>query len=90
MNTSTLFRLLGLSVGLFCLFWPAPIFLLPKENAEAYAEWLFSMEKSDDPSRFAALPFVYILSLPIGVGITLGVIVEMIGSYFRKTQGDNK
>jgi hypothetical protein len=84
MNVYKLFRLVGLAIGLFCLLWPAPFFLLPKENAEAYAEWLFSMEKSDDPSRFAALPFVYILSFPIGIGITLSMIVEIISSYLRK------
>jgi hypothetical protein len=42
------------------------------------------MSGSNDPSRFAALPFVYMLSFPVGVIITLGIIVEMIGSYLRK------
>ena len=86
MNAYQLFRLLGLAVGLYCLLWPAPIFLLSKEMGEAYADWLFGMSGSNDPSRFAALPFVYMLSFPVGVIITLGIIVEMISSYFRKTR----
>jgi hypothetical protein len=79
-----LIRLVALMAGLYCLLWPAPMFLLPKEMGEAYADWLFDMSESNDPSRFAALPFVYMLSFPVGVIITLGVIVEIIGSYLRK------
>jgi hypothetical protein len=84
MNAYKLFRLVALAIGLFCLLWPAPMFLLPKEMGETYADWLFGMSGSNDPSRFAALPFVYMLSFPVGVIITLGIIVEMIGSYLRK------
>ena len=79
-----LIRLVALMAGLYCLLWPAPMFLLPKEMGEVYADWLFGMRGSNDPSRFAALPFVYMLSFPVGVIITLGVIVEIIGSYLRK------
>jgi hypothetical protein len=84
MNAYKLFRLVALAIGLFCLLWPAPMFLLPKEMGEAYADWLFDMSGSNDPSRFAALPFVYMLSFPVGVGITLGIIVEIVCSYLRK------
>jgi hypothetical protein len=75
---------MALAAGLYCLLWPAPMFLLPKEMGEAYADGLFGMSGSNDPSRFAALPFVYMLSFPAGVIITLGIIIEMISSYFRK------
>jgi hypothetical protein len=84
-----LIRLVALAAGLYCLLWPAPLFLLPKEMGEAYADWLFGMSGSNDPSRFAALPFVYMLSFPVGVIITLGTLVEIISSYFRKP-GANK
>ena len=81
-----LIRLVALAAGLHCLLWPAPIFLLPKEMGEAYADWLFGMNGSNDPSRFAALPFVYLLSFPVGTVITLGVLVEIISSYFIKSE----
>ena len=84
MSIYQVIRLVALAAGLYCLLWPAPMFLLPKEMGEVYADWLFGMSGSNDPSRFAALPFVYMLSFPIGVIITLGTLVEIISSYFRK------
>ena len=65
MNLYKVIRLIALAAGLHCLLWPAPIFLLSKEMGEVYADWLFGMSGSNDPSRFAALPFVYMLSFPV-------------------------
>jgi hypothetical protein len=51
--------------------------------AEKYMDFLFGMSGSHDPSRFAALPFVYMfVSLPFGVAF--GSISEVIWYFVRK------
>jgi hypothetical protein len=81
-----IFRLLVVLIPLFLVFWPAPIFILSKDNAERYLEILFQMQNSDDPSRFAALPFVWaFLSLPLaflslGLGLSLWYAIEIFAN----------
>ena len=78
-----IFRLLVVLVPLFLIFWPAPIFILPQNKAELYLDILFQIQNSNDPSRFAAIPFVWaFLSLPLaflilGLGLSLWYAIEI-------------
>jgi hypothetical protein len=78
-----IFRLLVVLVPLFLVFWPIPIFILSKDNAERYLDILFQTQNSNDLSRFAALPFVWaFLSLPLafislGLGLSLWYAIEV-------------
>ncbi|NBU33547.1 hypothetical protein EBS40_02870 [bacterium] len=78
-----IFRLLVVLVPLFLVVWPIPIFILPKDNVERYLEILFQMQNTSDPSRFAAIPFVWaFLSLPLaflslGLGLSLWYAIEV-------------
>ena len=61
-------RISTLLISLFMILWIFPLFLMPEEIGKTYLDWLFGMRGSQDPSRFAAIHFVYLLiSLPIGV-----------------------
>ncbi len=59
-------------ISLFLILWIFPLFLLPENIGIAYIDWLLGMQGSNDPSRFAAIPFVYFfISLPAGVILLL-------------------
>lgn len=76
-------RTVTLLITIVCVFWPGPLFLLSDKMAEKYMDFLFGMSGSHDPSRFAALPFVYMfVSLPFGVAF--GSISEVIWYFVRK------
>lgn len=61
-------RVTTLVISLFLLLWILPAAMMPEKAGEAYLDYLLNMRGSTDPSRFAAIPFVYLfISLPVGV-----------------------
>lgn len=78
-----IFRLLIVALPCFLIFWPVPCFILSKEYVARYLDILFQNQNLDDPSRFAALPFVWaFLSLPIGIllfvlGFSVWYLIEI-------------
>lgn len=65
--------IISLLGGLVLVGWPLPAFIF--DDGNAYFDWLFQNE-TDDPSRFAALPFVWaFLSLPVGLLMLLASLI---------------
>lgn len=65
-------RISTVLISLFLLTWIFPAVLLPQKYAELYIDTLLGMRGNVDPSRFAAIPFVYLfLSVPAGFLILL-------------------
>lgn len=71
-----LFRLSIVVIPLFLILWPFPPFFLGKEYGEYYIDVLFQNQNRNDPSRFAAIPFVWaFISVPIAfVYFLIGII----------------
>lgn len=67
-----IFKLLIVALPCFLIFWPVPCLILSKEYATRYIDILFQNQNLNDPSRFAALPFVWaFISLPLSIILLL-------------------
>lgn len=76
---SFIFALAVISVLLAA--WPLPALMMSEENSRLYFDWIFGNGGSQDPSRFAALPFVWIfLTLP-GAAAVLVACLIMYAAY---------